>query len=119
EAIQPGLPRRLRLLAMTSRECPSPELKGAEARQRQHEADDPEADYDRRFGPAEMLEMVVDRGHQEDALAGALVDRDLDDDAQGLDDEDATDEHQGEFVVGRDRHGTERSAERKAAGITH
>ena len=28
-----------------------------------------------------MLEMVVDRGHEEHALAGALVDRDLDDDA--------------------------------------
>src|SRR4051795_10924766 len=89
EAIQPGLPRRLRLLAMTSRECPSPELEGRQTRQREHEADDPEADHDRRLGPAEMLEMMVDRGHEEDALAGPLVDQHLDHDAQGFDDEDA------------------------------
>ena len=40
--------------------------------------DDPEADHHGRLRPAELLEMVVDRGHQEDALAGALEVGDLD-----------------------------------------
>ena len=66
-----------------------------------------------------MLEMVVDRGHQEDALAGALVDRDLDDDRQRLDHEQAADDHQHELVVRGDRDRAERSAQREAAGVAH
>ena len=49
------------------------ELERGEADQREDQADDPEADDDRRLGPAELLEMVVDRRHPEHALAGALV----------------------------------------------
>ena len=79
------------------------QLERREAGEREHEADDPEADHDGRLGPAEMLEMVVDRRHQENALAGALVDRDLDHDRQRLDHEQAADDGQHELVVGGDR----------------
>src|SRR3954465_5340661 len=104
---------------MTSEEYPSPELEGAEAREGKHEADDPEADHDRRLGPAEMLEMVVDRRHQEDALAGALVDNDLDHDRQRPDPEQTADDRQHELMVGGDRDRAERSAKREAAGVAH
>ncbi len=53
----------------------SPQLQGGEADQRQHDRDDPEADHDLALGPAELLEMVVDRRHQEHALAGELEGR--------------------------------------------
>src|SRR5450631_2528836 len=50
----------------------SPQLQRGEAGQRQHHRDDPEPDHDLRLGPAQLLEMVVDRRHPEDALAGEL-----------------------------------------------
>ena len=49
--------------------------------QRQHHRDDPEADHDGRLRPALLLEMVVQRRHEEHAPPGALVPEDLDDDA--------------------------------------
>src|ERR1700676_5460846 len=51
---------------------PSPQLQRREAGQRQHYRDDPEPDHDLRFGPAQLLEMVMDRRHPEDALPGEL-----------------------------------------------
>ena len=42
------------------------------ARERQHDRDDPEADHDLRLGPAELLEMMMERRHAEHALAGEL-----------------------------------------------
>src|SRR5689334_3337319 len=44
----------------------SPQLQRGEARKREQEGDDPEADHDGGLGPAELLEMVVDRSNQED-----------------------------------------------------
>jgi hypothetical protein len=52
------------------------------------------------FGPALLLEMVVDRGHQEHALAGALEIEHLDDDRQRLDHEEAADDGQHDLVLG-------------------
>src|SRR4051812_50008869 len=46
----------------------SPQLQRGQAGQRQHHRDDPETDHDLRLGPAELLEMVMDRRHPEDAL---------------------------------------------------
>ena len=86
-----------------------------EADQRQHDGDDPEADHDLRLGPAQLLEMVVDRRHQEDALAGALEDGDLDDHRERLDDEEAADDRQHDLVLGRDRDGAEQAAKRRAS----
>src|SRR4029077_2922929 len=50
----------------------SPQLQRGEAGQRQHHRDDPEPDHDLRFGPAKLLEMVMDRRHPENAFAGEL-----------------------------------------------
>ncbi len=51
--------------------------------------------------PAELLEMMMDRRHLEDALAGALVEEHLDDDAQRLHHEQAADDAQHQLVVRR------------------
>src|SRR3954463_2463641 len=50
----------------------SPQLQRGESSECQHDRDDPEADHDLRFGPAQLLEMVVDRRHAKHALAGEL-----------------------------------------------
>src|SRR6201991_3400920 len=57
----------------------SPQLQGRETDQRQHHRDDPEADDDLRLGPAELLEMMVDRRHLEDTLSRQLERRHLHD----------------------------------------
>ena len=63
------------------------------------------------LGPA-LLEVVVDRRHHEDALAGALELGDLDDHAQRLDDEHAADDQQRELGLGG--HGQHADARRPA-----
>ena len=55
-------------------------------------ASDHEARDDLRLAPADQLEVVVERRHPEDALAGQLERADLDDDRQRLEDEDAADD---------------------------
>src|SRR5579885_718231 len=62
----------------------SPELQGGEAGDREDRGDDPEADDDGRFLPALLLEMMVQRRHAEDPLAGELEARDLHDDRYRL-----------------------------------
>src|SRR3954467_11512052 len=57
----------------------SAQLQRGEAGERQHHRDDPEPDHDLRLGPAELLEMMMDRRHLEDALAGELERDDLHD----------------------------------------
>src|SRR6478735_1600158 len=59
---------------------PSPQLQRGEAGERQHHRDDPEPDHDLRLGPAELLEMVMDRRHPEDALSRHLERHNLHDD---------------------------------------
>ena len=67
-----------------------------------------------------MLEMVVDRRHPEHALAGALVDQNTwMTTLTRLEHEQPADDHQHEFVVGRDRDRAERAAQREAAGVAH
>src|SRR6202035_162522 len=51
---------------------PSPQLQRGEAGERQHHRNDPEPDHDLRFGPALLLEMMMQRRHPEHALAGEL-----------------------------------------------
>src|SRR5438067_1107551 len=50
----------------------SPQLQRGQPGERKHHRDDPEPDHDLRLGPAELLEMVVDRRHPENAFAGKL-----------------------------------------------
>src|ERR1700761_6227762 len=76
---------------MTSK---SAQLQGGEAGERQHDGDDPEADHDLRLGPAQLLEMMMDRRHPEDALAGELEGGDLHDDRHRFQHEQAADHGQ-------------------------
>src|SRR3546814_15700325 len=70
------------------------ELQRRKARQREHEADDPEADDHGRFRPSEMLEMMVNGSHSEHALAGGLVACDLHDHRHRFKHEQAADDSQ-------------------------
>src|SRR5215217_6011512 len=95
------------------------QLQGGETDQGQHGRDDPEADDDRRFRPAHLFEMVVDRSHQEDALLRGLEVGDLDHDRGGLDDEQAADDAQNQLVLGGHGDGAERTAKGQGAGVAH
>ena len=85
--------------------------------QGQDHRDDPEPDHDGRLRPALLLEMVVQRRHQEHARAGALVPEHLDDDRDGLDDEQAADDHQHDLMLGR--HRDARRARRPGRGCRY
>src|SRR6056297_1564871 len=52
--------------------APLAQLQRRQSDHREDQRDDPEADDDLRFCPALVLVVVMDRCHQEDALAGAL-----------------------------------------------
>src|SRR3954471_12616769 len=91
-------PSKPRTGIMASLCPPLPQLQGGEAQQGQHDRDDPEADHDGRLRPAELLEVVVDRGHQEDPAARAFEPGDLDHDAEQLGHEQAADDRQHELL---------------------
>src|SRR5689334_2428924 len=95
------------------------ELEGGEADQRQDDGNDPEADHHLAFGPAELFEMVVDRRHQEDALAGHLEIADLDDDREDFDHEQAADDDQHDLMLGGDGDGADQPAHRQRTGVAH
>ena len=59
--------------------CSLPKFQGGKADQGQHNRDDPEADDDSRFRPAQLLEMMMDRCHQENAASCAFEPGHLDD----------------------------------------
>ena len=63
--------------------------------------------------------MVVDRRHPEDALAGQFERDDLNDHAQGLDDEDSADYSQQDFLSNQDGNGAERATEGEGTDISH
>src|SRR4051812_45652940 len=103
----------------------SAELHGRDRHRRQHRADQPEADDDLRFRPAFALKMIMDGGHEEDALALAVADSGvlevvaLDDDRKSLGDEDTADEDERELVSDDDRDVRDQTAQRQRAGVTH
>src|SRR5260221_14719729 len=73
---------------------PLPQLQGGAPGDRQVRGDDPEADDDGRLLPAFLLEMLVKRRKTEDALAGQLEARHLDDDRHHLQHEEPADDRQ-------------------------
>src|SRR5438094_2078648 len=97
----------------------SPELQGGEAGHRQDGGDDPEAEDDGRFGPALLLEMVMQRRHAKDAAAGPSIGQDLDDDRHGLEHEQAADDGEHDLVLGHDRHRAQGAADGERAGVAH
>src|SRR5215831_15846987 len=80
----------------------STQLQGGEAGERQHHGDDPEADHDLRLSPAELFEMMMDRGHLEDALARQLEGGDLHDHGDRFQHEQSADHCKHDLVLHRD-----------------
>ena len=66
-----------------------------------------------------LLEMMMDRRHPEDALAGELERGHLHDHRHRLQHEQAADDGQHDLVLDRDRDGAEHAAERQRAGVAH
>src|SRR5665213_947327 len=97
----------------------SPEFQRRQADERQQHGNDPEADHDLRLGPAERLEMMMNRCHAEDALAGQLERGDLDDHRHSLQHKQAADDGQHHFLLGSNRDRAEHPAERQRAGVAH
>src|SRR5689334_4683980 len=95
------------------------ELDGRQGHGGQHRADEPEPDDDLRLRPALALEVVVQRGHEEDpaafavALLRVLEPADLQDHAHCFGDEDAADENEHEFLADHDRDVADEPAERQ------
>src|SRR5579883_1067684 len=97
-----------------------PQLQRGQREEREHQARDPETRDNFRFRPAQRLEVVVQRGHFEDALAAAeLVAADLQDDGERLQNEDAADENQQHLLLDQDRHHRHRSAEPERTYVAH
>src|SRR5688572_5449732 len=85
----------------------SPQLQGCEAKQGQHHRHDPEADHDGGLGPAQLLVMMMDRGHAEDALAGELERDHLHHHRHGLDHEQSAHQRQHDLVLDGDGDDTQ------------
>src|SRR5579864_3090456 len=105
--------------AVTSIIALSPQLQRREAGDREDRGDDPETNDDGWLLPALALEMVVERRHAEDALSRELGTCDLNDDRDGLQDEQAADNGEHELVFCNDRHGAQRGADRERSGVAH
>src|SRR3954462_6556033 len=86
-----------------------PQLHRRQRHRREHGADEPEAHDHLRFRPALALEVMMQRGHEEDAAAFAeafsrvLEIADLYHHRHGLDDEYAADEEEHHFLPDDDR----------------
>src|SRR5258705_2568823 len=87
--------------------------------ERQHDRDDPEADYDLRLRPSELLEVMMQRRHLEDALAGELERKHLHDHRHRFEHEQTADDGERDLVLGGDRDLADQPAERERAGIAH
>ena len=95
------------------------QFEGGEGKQRKHQGHDPEADDDFGLAPAELLEVVVQRGHLEDAFLAELVAAYLEHDGERFEDEDAADEGEQEFLADDDGDGADGAAEGERADIAH
>ena len=90
-----------------------PELQRREPDQSEHEGDDPEADDDGRLLPALLLEMMVERRHRKTRLPVSLNDATCTMTDTRLEHEKPADDGEHDLVLGRDRDGAERPAERQ------
>src|SRR3954465_3136290 len=86
---------------------------------RAHARDDPEAQDDLRLRPPEDLEVVVDRGHQEDPLSERLEREDLQQHAQRLEHEDAAEDDQELLGLRHHREAGDRAAQPERARVAH
>src|SRR5687767_6603853 len=98
---------------------PSPPLQRRQTEQRKDDRQDEKTRDDLRLAPANQLEVMVDRRHLEDALAGQLEGCDLDDDRPRLHHEDAADDDEQQFLLDEDGDRAKRAAEGERADVTH
>jgi hypothetical protein len=104
-------------------------LKGREGDQRAEQPEDVEPGHHRRFGPAQLLEMVVERRHPENpvrvgvlAAPGPLVPLigpGLDENRESLGDEHAPDDQEEKFGFDQNGDRTEGSTDGQAPGVPH
>src|ERR1700691_2683967 len=97
----------------------SSQLQGRQADERKHDRDDPETDDNLRLGPTQLLEMMVDGRHLENAFAGEFERHHLHDHRNRFEHEQPPDNGEHDLVLGRDRNGTDQAAERERAGVAH
>src|SRR6476660_3210873 len=97
----------------------SPQLQRGESSEREHDRNDPEADHDLGFGPAELLEMVVDRRHAKHALAGQLERKHSHYHRHGLQHEQSAHHREHDLMLGGDRNRADHTAERERSGVAH
>ena len=90
-----------------------------ECKQCKHEGADPETDDNFGFVPAQLLEMVVQRGHLEDTLFPQLVAADLEDDGDRFNDENSSDEGEQKLLADDDSDGADGPAEGKRTDVAH
>src|SRR4051812_4686958 len=104
------------LTAATSRDAL---LVHGEPDRRAHRGHDPEAQDDLRLRPAQDLEVVVDRGHEEDPLAEGLEREDLQEDAERLEHEDAAEDDQQLLGLRHHRDAGDRAAQGERSRVPH
>ena len=95
------------------------QFQGGEGEEREYQGADPEADDDLGLAPAELLKVVVQRGHLEDALFAELVAADLEHDGERFEDEDAADEGEQQLLADDDGDGADGAAEGQRADVAH
>src|SRR5690606_35307191 len=98
---------------------PSPQLERRKPDQRQYDGDDPETNDDGWLLPALLLVVVMQRRHAEDALSGQLVGKDLDDDGDRLEHEEAANDPKDDLVLGDHRHAAKRASAGEGARVPH
>src|SRR5262249_61853209 len=95
------------------------ELRGQKAAGRRPDRNDQKTNENLGLGPAELLEMVVDRRHFKNAPSGELVRYALDDDGDRLEHKQTADHSQHDLMFGGNSDGAEHAAERERTGVAH
>src|SRR6202049_5063076 len=96
-----------------------PQFQGRQRKQRKYQSGDPEAHDDFRFAPSLQLEMVMERRHPENALAGHAKRRYLQNHGDGFDDKYAADKKKQDLLLYSDRDHPDGSAQRKRTHVSH
>src|SRR5208282_6046693 len=94
-------------------------VEDAEPGRDEQAAEQPEPDHDRGLGPAEQLEVMLQRGHLENPAPGQLVRPHLDDHREDDDHEQPAQDHQQQLGLRAHGQPGEHAAERERPGVAH
>src|SRR6202521_5340459 len=97
----------------------SSQFQGSQCKQRKYQRRNPEAHDHLRLRPAQQFEVMVNRRHLENALLTQLVGTNLQDHRKRLDNENAANERQQQFLLDHDGYGTNRAAQRQRSDSAH